>query len=115
MGTELSAQGMALDETAELRANAEAHARARSRAYSLLARLAGGGPSSARELEAATADEGMASAIASYGGDLDGLAADYQHVFGFSCPPFESALLDPEGHLGNETSERVRQTLASAG
>lgn len=115
MGTQLKSMPLAKAGAPRSEAHAEARARARSRAYSLLARLAGSGASSARELEWASAHAGMASAIASYEGDLDALAADHQHVFGFSCPPFESALLDPRGHLGNETSDRVQRTLASAG
>lgn len=109
MGAELSYDGI------ETVANRETEARARSRAYALLARLVGAGPSSERELEAARAHAGMASAIASYAGDLDALAADHQHVFGMSCPPFESAMLDPDGQLGGETSERLRRTLAEVG
>lgn len=93
---------------------ASTEARARSRAYSLFARLVGAGPSSKLELEAARAEERMAAAIASYA-DIDELLSDHQHVFGFSCPPFESALLDPLGVLGNETSLRLRDTLARVG
>lgn len=111
MGTQLSDH----EKSAPKGAPAGVQAEARSRAYALLARLAGGGLTSEREREWAAADAGLASAIAAYGDDLDALAADHQHVFGFSCPPFESALLDPEGHLGNETSDRVQRTLAAAG
>lgn len=118
MGKELNAHGAA-DDSAHTRLPLKTQpwlpARARSRAYALLARLAGSGPQSTREMKAATADAGMARAIASYGGDLDALAADHQHVFGFACPPFESALLDPAGHLGNAMSERVHRDLAAIG
>jgi TorA maturation chaperone TorD len=96
-------------------AAAEAHARARSRAYALLARLVGGAASEPRLLDAASADATLAAAIAAYGGDLDALAADHQHVFGMSCPPFESAMLDPDGQLGRDTSDRVRRAFAAAG
>ncbi|MGE0789261.1 MAG: molecular chaperone TorD family protein [Sandaracinaceae bacterium] len=87
---------------------------ARSRAYSLLARLVGATPQSARALAAASADPGMRAAIASYA-DPDQLAADHQHVLGFSCPPFESAMLDPDGQLGRETSDALQRTLAATG
>jgi len=107
VGTELTDRGSELDEVAR--------AKALSRAYSLLARLVSRGPAATIELEAATADAGIATAVASYRGDLDALAVDHQHVFGFSCPPFESAMLDPEGHFGNETSDRVRDALAATG
>lgn len=112
MGTELNDE---LDPARERTgAQAEMHSRARSRAYALFARLVSE-PSSGRELEAAAENAIIARAIASYGGDLDSLAADHQHVFGFSCPPFESAMLDPESQLGGETSARAREALAAAG
>jgi TorA maturation chaperone TorD len=57
----------------------------------------------------------MARAIASYGGDADALAADHQHVFGIACPPYESALLEPDGSLGGEVSDRARRAVAAAG
>lgn len=84
----------------------------RARAYALLARLASA--PSPRWLDAARADPRMAAAIASYP-DPDELAADHQHVFGFVCPPFESALLDADGTLGGETSARVERSIADCG
>ncbi len=87
-----------------------AEADARSRAYALLARLVAAGPE-ASTLEAAALDTRMAEAIASYGGDLDALAADHQHVLGLSCPAYESVLLDPEARIGGEIGDRVRRVV----
>jgi TorA maturation chaperone TorD len=95
------------------RDRAEQQATARSRAYALLARLVSAGPTP-RLLELATLDARLAHAIASYAGELDSLAADHQHVLGFCCPPFESALLDPESNVGGEISDRVRRALGAA-
>jgi TorA maturation chaperone TorD len=91
---------------------AEHQASARSSAYALLARLVSAGPTP-RLLEGAALDARLARAIAGYAGELDSLAVDHQHVLGFCCPPFESALLDPESNVGGEVSDRVRRALGA--
>jgi TorA maturation chaperone TorD len=73
---------------------------ARSRAYAALL----GRP--ARALELARLAPSLASAIDG-ARDRDELLADHEHVFGFSCPPFESLFLDPEGTSGHDPSLRA--------
>lgn len=87
--------------------------RARSRAYSLLARLLDPAPTE-RTLAAARMSPEIERALKLYP-DIDALLADHEHVFGLVCPPFESALLDPGARLGGAISDRVRATLSQIG
>jgi TorA maturation chaperone TorD len=84
---------------------------ARSRAYALLASALS---RPERALELARHAPRLRDAIDRYR-DRDELFADHEHAFGFACPPFESVFLDPEGTLGNATSDRVRAALAATG
>jgi TorA maturation chaperone TorD len=84
---------------------------ARSRAYALFS-IALGRPEHVLELTRAA--PALRAAVDRYA-DRDELLADHEHAFGFSCPPFESAFLDPGAVLGHETSDRVRAAVASAG
>lgn len=95
----------------EARAAIDRRPEARSRAYALLA-VALGRPE--RAIELARNAPALREAVDRYR-DLDELLADHEHAFGLTCPPFESAFLDPGGVLGNEASERVRAAVATAG
>ena len=47
--------------------------------------------------------------------DMDEVAADYQHLFGFNLFPYESIFLDTTGLLDGAISEAVRQNYERAG
>ncbi|MCA9717368.1 MAG: molecular chaperone TorD family protein, partial [Myxococcales bacterium] len=87
-------------------------AEARGRAYVLLAELLARGPT-AELMGPASASPALAAAIA--GRELDELAADHQHVFGFSVPPLEGLFLDADAGAGGESAARVRETYAAIG
>ncbi len=86
-------------------------AHARSGAYLLLADLLAEGPRP-ELLRAAEASSLLAPVARA---DLDELAADHQHVFGFCAPPLEGLLLDPEGNAGGLGAERVAETYTTLG
>lgn len=88
-------------------------ARGRGRAYALLADLVSRGPT-ASTLPAARTSVMLAEALDSYA-NLDDAAADHQHVFGLSVPPFEGVYRDPEGQVGGECSDRLRDRYAALG
>ncbi len=88
-------------------------ARGRARAYALLAHLVARGPSEAT-LTATRASEHLAEGLDAYA-SLDEAAADHQHVFGMSVPPFEGVFLDPEGVVGGVLADRLHDTYRAIG
>ncbi|MBW2463698.1 MAG: molecular chaperone TorD family protein [Deltaproteobacteria bacterium] len=88
-------------------------ARGRGRAYALLADLVSRGPT-ASTLPPARTSAVLAEALDSYA-DLDDAAADHQHVFGLSVPPFEGVYRDPEGQVGGACTDRLRDRYAALG
>ncbi len=88
-------------------------ARGRGRAYALLADLVSRGPTAAT-LPPARTSVVLAEALDSYA-NVDDAAADHQHVFGLSVPPFEGVFRDPEGHVGGACTDLLRDRYAAMG
>lgn len=93
----------------------EHRADARARAYALLADLLARGPT-AETRAAAESSPTLADALAHYRpGDLEELAVDHQHAFGFCVHPFEGAFLDPEARVGGALAPSLRQAYERIG
>jgi TorA maturation chaperone TorD len=88
-------------------------ARARARAYALLADLAARGVTEATR-EAAALSPAIAAALDRYD-DPDGPAVDHQFVFGDNVYPIEGAFLDPDGQVGGAPADRLGGLYASCG
>lgn len=88
-------------------------ARARGRAYALLADLVARGLTAATR-EAAMLSPAIAAALDRYG-DPDGPAIDHQHVLGDTVYPVEGAFLDPDGQVGGQPAERLAARYRSCG
>ena len=46
---------------------------------------------------------------------LTGLAVEYQRLFGFNLPPYESVFIDPSGMLMTPATERVQRLYRQGG
>lgn len=89
-------------------------AAARSLAYGLLADLLTRGLTPETR-EAALASEPIRAAIFGRAGDLDALAVEHEHAFGWSTPPFEGAFLDPSRTIGGAGGDALWALFRASG
>lgn len=90
-------------------------AQARGLAYGLLADLLARGLT-ADNGEAARTSAPLRAALRTYpAGDLDAVAVEHQHAFGWAAPPFEGAYLDPERIIGGAATDALWATFSAAG
>lgn len=88
-------------------------AAARSLAYGLLADLLARGVTPETRMAALTSDA-LRHAIFTHAGDLNALAVEHEHAFGWSVPPFEGAFLEPTRSIGVGTGA-LYSVFAEAG
>lgn len=90
-------------------------AHARGLAYGLLADLLARGLTPSTR-EAALTSAPLAAALATYpADDLDSVAVEHEHAFGWAVPPFEGAFLDPTRIIGGRATDALWALFSDAG